>query len=315
MGDYAIELMVVLVVLAICFWLAGRLAPQSVARFLVDLQRRNAGLVEKRVRIPGFEIAYWDGGSGEPLVLVHGLGANKGTFLGVAKILAKRYRTIILDLPGFGDSDKPLDADYGVDADVSYLDQFLVALDVPKAHFGGNSLGGWIVAAYAARFPEKVDSLWLLAAAGTEDLRTSIATKAYLERHEYLLLVKAPEEIRRVLSLILYRVPPMPYCVLRSMGLRAAADYDLHRRIFDDLAAGAVAFQIEPRLHAVSAPTLLVWGDSDRVVPPSAQDTYHALLAKSETILLPNIGHVPQMEAPRRVAEDYLKFRDKLIAG
>ncbi|HXP97247.1 MAG TPA: alpha/beta fold hydrolase [Telmatospirillum sp.] len=315
MWGIAIDVMVVFVVLAVGLWLAGRLAPQAVARMLIDLQRRSAGLVEKRVRIPGFEIAYWDGGSGEPLVLVHGLGANKSTFLGVAKILAKRYRTIILDLPGFGDSDKPIDADYGIDADVSYLDQFLVALNVPKAHFGGNSLGGWVVAAYAARFPEKVGSLWLLAAAGTEDLRASTATKAYLERHEYLLLVKAPDEIRRVLSLILHRVPPIPYCVLRSMGLRAAADYDLHRRIFDDLVDRAVTFQIEPRLPAVSAPALLVWGDHDRVVPPSAQDTYHALLPKSEAILLPNIGHVPQMEAPRRVAEDYLKFRDKLIAG
>ena len=96
------------------------------------------------------------------------------------------------------------------------------------------------------------------------------------------------------------------------MGRRAADNYSLQTRIFDDLVSRAVDFQIEPRLHAVTAPALLVWGACDRIVPPSALETYHALLPKSETILLPDVGHVPQVEAPRRVVQDYLKFRDRL---
>jgi triacylglycerol lipase len=312
MAMLVLDVAVVLAALALAGWLGSRLAPEPAARTVIDLQRRAARLRDCRVHIDGFEIAYWDGGTGAPLVLVHGMGASRSTFLAAAHGLARHYRVIIPDLPGFGDSEKPANADYGVDAQVDYLDQFLTAIGIKTAHFGGNSLGGWIAAAYAARFPAKVDSLWLLAAAGTADLWASAATKAYLDHQDYVLLVRRPGDFRRVLELILYRVPPIPYCIVKAMELRAAANFELHRKMFDDLVARATDFQIEPRLPDVRAPALLVWGDHDRIVPPSAMATYHALLPGSQTILLPNVGHVPQIEATRRVVTDYLAFRQRL---
>lgn len=298
--------------LVAAIWLAGRLFPESAADFLAGLSRRRAGLAEGRLAIPGFDIAYWEGGTGEPLVLIHGMGASRATFVAVAGYLTPHYRVIIPDLPGFGDSGKPADADYGIEAQVAYLERFLAALGLSRCHLGGNSMGGWIAAAYAARFPARVASLWLLAAAGTEDLRSSIATTAYLERGEYILLPRRPEELRQVFELILHKVPPIPRCMMIAMGRRAAANFPLHKRIFDELVERAEGCRLEPCLPGITAPTLLVWGRHDRVVPPSALETFHALLPRSETILLDDVAHVPQVEAPRRVAGDYLEFRRRL---
>lgn len=307
-----LSLCVAVAMVAAGLWAAGRLFPELAADFLADLPRRKAGLTERRLRIPGFDIAFWEGGAGEPLVLVHGLGASRATFVAVASHLTPRYRVIIPDLPGYGDSGKPPDADYGIDAQVDYLDQFLVALGVERAHFGGNSMGGWIVASYAARFPAKVASLWLLAAAGTDDLRRSVASIAYLERREYILLPRHPEDLRKIFALILHKVPPLPWCVWHTLGRRAAANFPLHQRIFDDLAARAEDWRLEPLLPGITAPTLLVWGEHDMVVPTSALDSFHALLPHSEKILLADVAHVPQVEAPDRVAADYIGFRDRL---
>ena len=290
-------------------WLANRLAPAASARFLVQWHRRAAGLVDKRLSLNGFGIAYSEGGDGEPLVLLHGLGADRGTFDEVARFLTNRYRVIIPDLLGFGDSDKPLDADYGIDAQAERLDHFLAALGLERIHLGGNSMGGWIAAAYAARYPGKVASLWLLAAAGTEDLQGSILVKSKEEHGVYMLFARSPEEFRAVLARLVYRLPPLPYCIVWAGGRRAAANYPLHTRIFDDLRARVREFQLEPRLPRVVAPTLLVWGDRDQVVPVSTMRTFHRLLPNSRAILLADVGHVPQMEAARRVAEDYLRFR------
>ena len=312
MVSLPVFLLGLLVMVAAGLWLASRLFPETVADFLADLPRRKAGLAERRLRISGFDIAYWEGGAGEPLVLVHGLGASRATFVAVARHLTPRYRVIIPDLPGYGDSGKPPDADYGIDAQVEYLDRFLLALGIGRAHFGGNSMGGWIVAAYAARFPAKVASLWLLAAAGTDDLRRSVASVAYLERREYILLPRRPEDLRQIFALILHKVPPLPWCVWQTLGRRAAANFPLHQRIFDDLAARAEDYRLEPRLPGIMAPALLVWGQHDTVVPISALDTFHGLLPRSEKILLADVGHVPQMEAPDRVAADYLAFRQRL---
>ena len=293
-------------------WLFARLCPEAAAGLLTAMARRQAGLAERRASVGGIDIAWWEGGQGEPLILVHGMGASRGTFLAVARFLTPRYRVIIPDLPGFGDSGKPPEADYSIGAQVDHLHRFMTALGLSKAHFGGNSMGGWITATYAARFPDRVSSLWLLAAAGTEDLRQSIATIAYLERREYILLPRGAEELRQVFGLIMDKLPPIPHCMLVSLGRRAAANFPLHKRIFDDLVERAVEFQLEPLLPAITQPTLLVWGAHDRVVPPSALETFHALLPRSEAILLPHVAHVPQVEAPQRVAADYLAFRDRL---
>ena len=303
-----------LVALLVVVGVAERIAPEPMARGMVSLQRASAGLELKKAQIPGFDIPYLEGGpsDGEPLVLVHGIGADKDNFDRVAMLLTPTMRVISIDLPGFGDASKPMDADYGIPKQVERLDQFLTALGISKAHIGGNSMGGWITATYAATYPNKVSSLWLIDAAGVGAAKTSEVRQAYEARGEFMLFSKTPEDFDRVLNTVMSKPPYLPYSVKHVIAQRAIADYDLHTRIFADLFKAAPETILEPRVKGLAIPTLITWGAEDRATDVSSVAILHQLLPKSETHVLDGIGHLPQLEASRPVAKRYLDFRAKL---
>src|SRR5437868_13604874 len=115
-----------IVVVLLFVGLAGfdYIAPERSARLALDLEQHRSGLHEARAAIPGFDISYLDGGSGEPLLLIHGFGADKNNFTRVARYLTPRYRVLIPDLPGYGDSSKPETASYSVPEQVERLRAF-----------------------------------------------------------------------------------------------------------------------------------------------------------------------------------------------
>ena len=139
----------------------------------IRAQRARAQLVEKTVHVDGHDIRYLDSGSGEPLLLIHGFGANKDNWIEIAPRLFRHFRLIIPDLPGFGDSTRDPDARYDIDTQCERLHQFIDELKFEKVHLAGNSMGGYLSGVYAARFPERVNSQWLLAPAGVESAERS----------------------------------------------------------------------------------------------------------------------------------------------
>jgi pimeloyl-ACP methyl ester carboxylesterase len=189
------------------------------------------------------------------------------------------------------------------------LEEFVTALGLHSFHLGGNSMGGWIAAAYAARYPHRVKSLWLLAAAGTEDMLLTEAVIARRAHGTYLLLASNEAEFAAVIKRIFVRPPPLPYCVRWVASRRSAAYFPLHAKIFDQLLDRGYDYQLEPLLPAITQPVLLMWGDQDSIVPLSVMRTFARLLPHAHSILLPNIGHVPQIEAPKRATDEYRAFR------
>jgi pimeloyl-ACP methyl ester carboxylesterase len=115
----------------------------------------------KEAVVFGQKIRYNDAGSGPVVVLPHGLGGNAANWAFNAPALAQKYRVIAPDQVGFGNSDKPL-INYRVGTYVDFLDKFLAGLKVERATLAGNSMGGWIAAAYALKYPSKVERLGLL---------------------------------------------------------------------------------------------------------------------------------------------------------
>ena len=144
-----------------------RLAPHTVAPLLFELERTRCGLEAKRVQAAGFDIAYLEGGAGEPLVLVHGFGADKDNFARVAAYLIPHYRVLVPDLPGFGESSRSEGVSYAAAPQAERLRAFVRAVGVERVHLGGNSMGGFVVTQYAIDHPTEVASLWLLGPAGT----------------------------------------------------------------------------------------------------------------------------------------------------
>ena len=302
------------IALALCIgglFAMDRYFPEQATRWGMALERSQSKLEERTLKIPGFEIAYLEGGSGEPLVLVHGIGADKDNFTRAARWLTPHYRVIAIDLPGFGQSSKPEQADYGIPAQVERLDEIMQALKLPRAHFGGSSMGGWIIASYAAKYPDRAASLWLLGAAGTDGGKRTEVRQAY-DRGEYLLFSQKPEDFEKVLDFVMVQRPFIPGSVRHVLAEQAVANYTLHTRLFRNLIEHWSEYAVNDKLRGLPVPALIVFGDGDRAVDPGDGLIWKQLLPNSQLEIMKGIGHLPMMEAPQVSAERYVAFRQGL---
>lgn len=306
------RLFVFFVFLALALIAFDYLAPYPAARVALSLERMRCGLTEKHARIPGFDIAYLEGGHGDPLLLIHGFGADKDHFTRVSAYLTDRYRVIIPDLPGFGESSKPDDVTYTIDEQVERVRAFARQLGIDRMDLGGNSMGGFIALTYAAKHPDEVTSLWLLAPAGTEAAFDSELRRLIEETGDNILLMKDPEDFDRTRDFVMSRHPWVPHSVAEVLAHRAADDYLLHKRIFDEIAAGP---SLESYVTRIDLPALVVWGKQDRALNPKGADVLKAMMPNARVILMDHMGHLPMIEAPAETARDYLRFRDEIDTG
>jgi len=286
------------------------LAPRKVLHRLQRDARRHAGLVRRECRLAdGSHYVYLEGGSGEPLLLLHGFGGNKDNFCRVAAHLTRHYRVIVPDHIGFGESARPGQADYGCDAQAERLEQLLAALGIESLHLGGNSMGGQIALVLASRQPQRVRSLWLLNSAGLWSVPSGEAWEQAARDGGNPLLVRSLDDYHALLAHSMSQPPQLPRPLLRVLAAQRIAHADHEQRIFDALTAAS----LEERVRGLATPALIVWGEEDRIIPVAAAEVLAALLPNSQLIRLPRVGHLPMLECPERVADDYLQFRNALL--
>jgi 2-hydroxy-6-oxonona-2,4-dienedioate hydrolase len=132
---------------------------------------------DKFVTVYGVKIHYVEAGRGVPLILIHGLADDTTIWDPVIPLLTERFRVIALDQIGFGRSDKPL-LNYRISTFVDFLDGFMSELKIERASLIGNSLGGWVAAAFALAHPERVERLVLSDAAGYAALAKTMDPRA-----------------------------------------------------------------------------------------------------------------------------------------
>ncbi len=284
-------------------------APERAVRAAFEYERRLAGLERKEITVAGgLRYVYLEGGQGAPLLLLHGFGANKDNFTRVAKYLTPHFRVIIPDHAGFGESAKSPQADYGPRAQAERLRTFARALGVSKLHLGGNSMGGHIALTYAALYPNEVESLWLLSAAGVWSAPPSELRKRMTETGENPLLVQDEDDFAQLVAMVTAKPLMIPRPFLDVVAQERIKNYALEERVFKQLAADSV----EERIRGLAVPTLIVWGQQDRVLHPGTAGILQMLLIKSEVVMMQGVGHVPMLEQPERSALDYLRFRATL---
>jgi abhydrolase domain-containing protein 6 len=292
--------------LSVCLWMAFA-PPEQVAATLLDLERGRSGFELRELSIPGFRIAYMEAGKGEPLVLLHGFTADKDHWTRVAPYLVPRFHVIAIDLPGFGESDKPMDRHYTGGDQVGYLREIVGALGLTSFHLGGNSMGGMISARFAAAYPGEVKSLWLLAPGGVGAF--SRGDLAGLKPGDHVpLLARSLADTDKILRWVTSNPPYVPGAVKRMIAERAAADYSLHAQIFFEINDEWARAPLEKTVAGLETPTRIVWGEEDRLLPIAGAEPLHAAMPNSSLLSLPGIGHLPMIEAPQVVAEDYLAF-------
>lgn len=286
------------------------LAPQVVLAIALDIERARSGLVARSVELPGgLRIAYLEGGRGEPLVLLHGFGADKDNFTPIGRHLVGRYRVIVPDLLGFGDSSHPAEADYSPVAQAERMSALLRALGLTQAHVGGSSMGGQIALSWAVLRPGEVQSLWLLDPAGIWSAPPSEVGKAFLAGGPNPLLVGSVDEFEALLSLVMATRPmQVPRFLQDVVARQRIGNRAIEERVFKQIAADS----IESRIAGSTTATLIVFGALDRVIDPATATVLRRLLPRSQVVIMPGVGHLPALERPEHAASDYLRFRDSM---
>jgi pimeloyl-ACP methyl ester carboxylesterase len=285
------------------------LAPERVTRFVVERGRRRAGLVRKEIDLPGgLQYVCLEGGSGEPLVLLHGFGGMKDNFAEVARFLTPRFRIVIPDQIGFAESSHPRDGDYSSHGQAGHLHALLQVLGIGCVHIGGNSMGGQIALAYAARYRSEVASLWLLDPGGVHSAPRSEMVKRLEAGGRNPYLIESVEHYAHMIKFVMRRPPCLPRPVLEVLAQDSIRNLELQRHIFRTIRDDA----LEDRITGLTTPTLIVWGEDDPVWHVGTAEILHELVPNSQVVIMPGVRHVPMMEEPRQCAEDYLRFRDSL---
>ncbi len=249
------------------------------------------------VSVLGHRIAYYEKGDGPPLVLVHGFSGSAPFEWGrVFDLLAQRHRVIAPQLVGFLPSEQP-DIVYSTDAQLAHLSGFLQALDLADCALAGESYGGWLVAAYAARAAEPGSTLARVA--------------------RYAILCGAVGVIRTAQTPPTPRAPPdTPLWRaivqrLPELNPHDAANNWARERIFaaSDLGRG---WPDAAALAKIATPVMLLWGEADELVPVQYGQAAAAAIPGSQLVVLPDVGHIPSIDAPRdfvRILTDFAADR------
>ena len=261
----------------------------------------------RQVEVDGARVNLVDIGGGPrvPLLLVHGLAGSWQNWLETIPAFTASRRVVALDLPGFGRSDMPLEP-ISIPGYGRLLDRLLDVLEVEHADVVGHSMGGFVSAELALQAPARIGRLVLVSAAGLTVQEPAAQRRvARMRRAERLLafwgawlatrsdVLAARRRARRlVLGLAMYRPDLLPGRLLAEQ-LRASGTPGY----FDALGALA-SYPIRHRLGEISAPTLIVWGAMDRIVPVKDAYEFSQLIPGSERLIFEETGHMPMIERP-----------------
>ena len=273
------------------------LTPILWAQFILAAGRRWAGLHRAWIDVDGCRWHYLHGGCGPVLVALHGLGADGDNWLRIAPNLTRRFRVIAPDLPGFGRSVGEQELNFDIDSQTQRLNQFLEALGVSPHIMIGNSMGGWIAASYAARFPGDLAALWLLAPLGVKDSRQSPMLESIASGRHSPFQVKNLTQFReRVLSPMYGQQPWFPYPMqvyyARKAQKLSKAAPSMFRQIRND------SEPLELIAKNIEIPVLLQWGVKDQAVDVSGVEAMKNALAEITIQVQEQTGHIPMLETP-----------------
>ncbi|MEM7467001.1 MAG: alpha/beta hydrolase [Pseudomonadota bacterium] len=281
------------------------LFPEPFFLFAMRAQCRQAGLSKKTIQIGDHQIVYLTGGQGPPLVLLHGFGADKYHWPMVARSLGQHFTLYVPDLPGFGESSQLTSARYTGWDQVERIRSFVEALNLDAIHIGGNSMGGYFAALYAARYKNETSSLWLLAPAGVLSAERSELMQLLDEGDNPLLITNRPA-YDRLVDMCFTRPPYVPGPFKRCICATSVEHRDFHEKLFADMMSDPQP--LEEMLANSDIPTLIIWGDQDRILHCSGAEKLAAVMTNATAIVMDKMGHVPMLERPAETESKYLQF-------
>ena len=265
----------------------------------------------KHVSIHGNLLGYRRAGDGPVLLLFHGIAGSSDTWLPVMRLLQEHYTVLAPDFLGHGSSAKPL-GDYSLGNYASGMRDFLHLMDVDRATVVGQSFGGGVAMQFAYQFPELCERLVLVDAGGLGREVSWLLRLATLPAAEYVMPVLFPGFVRDWGDSVVGFVQrlgirhPRGSEVWRSY--RSLTDAESRRAFVRTMRSvidpGGQSVSAIDRLYlAARLPTLIVWGDQDRIIPLVHAYHAHEALPNSRLEVMKGVGHFPHAEEPVRFVE------------
>jgi len=259
----------------------------------------------RQVEVFGQKINYVEAGAGPNVILLHGLGGDTTNWAMTVPALAQNYHVWVPDQIGFGQSDKPL-INYRVATLVEFLNGFCKKVGIEKASLVGNSLGGWTAAAFAIAYPDKVEKLVLVDAAGYSPEHWG---GPKLVREQMLRLNPAtPSELREMLKVVFYNKAMLTDAFAEqafAAKLRRNDGYTVNQFIESILRGEDY---LDGKTKGIKAPTLVVWGREDALTPLAIGEAFAKDIPGARTEYIDKCGHVPQIECAAPFNQALLKF-------
>jgi 2-hydroxy-6-oxonona-2,4-dienedioate hydrolase len=254
------------------------------------------------MQVGKLRVRYVDLGSGDPVLLMHGLGGSIESWTHNIEGLAKNFRIIAVDLPGFGLSDKPR-MNYTIRFYREFIVQFIKQLQLGQVSIVGSSLGGQVAAEVAITRPSIVKKLVLISPAGA--LPRSFKGSPALWRYVKVVYASSVQQIKQALFAVDNKPVADSYAqmVFQKISMPGAREAFLSA-----LAGSAKAPRLNNRLDKIKAPTLLLWGKEDCMIPVKFAEPF-VKMKSCRIIMLEECGHRPHFERPElfnKIVADFL---------
>lgn len=284
------------VVAGIGFWLR----PLWFLDHATYLREWHSGAQSRSVQVGGYRVHYLAEGQadGPAVVLVHGLGASAEEWSNEAPYLVQAgFHVYMLDLPGYGRSEKPADFSYSVGNEAAVVAGFMDAAGLKQVDLGGSSMGGWIAQLVATRHPERVKRLMLFDSAGLAeppDWNTSLFTP------------QTAGELDQLEALLMPHPPTVPGFVARDVVRFSNERAWIIRRALATMLSGQDT--TDSVLPTLKMPVLIVWGTEDRIMPLRHGERMHSLVPQSEFEVIQGCGHLAQMQCAAQIGPKVVAF-------
>jgi pimeloyl-ACP methyl ester carboxylesterase len=257
------------------------------------------GIKSEFIDVDGYRIHYYVGGSGPPIVLVHGLGGRAEDWVNLMpQLVHAGHRVYALDLLGYGRSARPLDAAYSIPQEAGIVEKFIAIQKLDRTDLAGWSMGGWIAMRVALDEPERIRRLAIYDSAG---LRYDVPFDTSLFWPDNPAKLAALNDL-----LSPGPVPPVPAIIQRDVFRLVQLNGWIVQRSMGSMLTGADL--LDNRLAGLKMPVLIVWGKQDHITPVSVAYTIHAQVPQSVLEIYDGCGHLAARQCSDRIGPNTVAF-------
>lgn len=272
--------------------------PLAVVETMTRARLAFGGFHNEYTTIRGNRIHYYEGGSGAPVVLVHGLGSRAEDWANLMPQLKQAgFHVYAIDLLGYGRSAQPADATYSIPEEAQYVEDFITQRGLEKVNLIGWSMGGWVTMRVALDKPQSIGRLVLCDAAGTRFEPTFTVfdfepTTIPAVRHLYNLLMPRPTELPDFLARDMVRKFKRLNWVVDRSARSMFRGTDL----------------LDGKLNALQMPTLIIWGKQDHLIPLATGVSMHQQIPQSALEIYDGCGHLAPGQCAARIGPRLVDF-------